>query len=320
MVKADLAPSKAFGYWVGDWTVDKSDYGKLVIGGYDASRLEAGSFHSFPIASVTDRMPCPLQVNVTQISFGIGEDVQSLYGQDGGSFTSCIEPSTNNFVFPPEVALKLGTITNSNSTPAPLDSRSFWYQRNSTPTGQIRINLDGGYSTTFYPEDYVEPYREFDKLGHPVIVYDSLRNLNILNNARDDAANVRPVLGLQWLKKNYLIVDYEKNEFQMARARQGPATAVENLVPLCTPTTDPHQNTNGPASSSRATKSMHTGAIAGGVVGGAAGFALVGCLLLRLLKYRRRHRFDGSSDFQQPKHMLPPSVTLVRGIVSFNLA
>ncbi|KAL9036221.1 MAG: hypothetical protein Q9214_006231 [Letrouitia sp. 1 TL-2023] len=317
MVKANLAPSKAFGYWVGDQTTYTPADGKLVIGGYDSSRVEPGSNHSFPIASVTDQMPCPLQVNVTQITFGIGVDEQSLFGQDGGSFTTCIEPSTNVFVFPPKAALILRTITNSNSTPS---TTTFWSQRNSTATSQLRITLDGGYSTTFYPEDYIQPHREVDKSGHLYVYDDSVGNLNIVDNADDDAANVLPQLGLHWLKKNYLIVDYEKNEFQVARALQGPATAAENLVPLCTPTTDPqnttdslfstHQGTIGSGSSSSATKSINTSAIAGGVVGGAAGLALIGCLLFWLQKHRRRLRSNGSSYSQQPKRMLSPEITL----------
>lgn len=327
MVKANLAPSEAFGYWVGDQTVYTPADGKLVIGGYDSSRLEAGSNYSFPIASVTDQMPCPLQVNVTEITFGVGVDEQSLFGQDGGSFTTCIEPSSFLFVFPPEVSINLGTITKANSTP---NTETFQLQRNSTPTSQIRIVLDGGYSTTFYPEDYVQPYRAFDKSGRPVIYDDSLRELNILDTAGDDTANVRPELGLPWLKKNYLIVDYEKNEFQVARALQGRTTAAENLVPLCTPTTDPHQNTSaslssthqsttGSGSSSPPTKSIHTGAIAGGVVGGAAALALLGCLLFGLIKHRRRHRSDGSTDSQQPMNMLSPPITLVCGTIPCSL-
>ena len=326
MAKANLAPSTAFGLWVGDRTWTTPADGKLVIGGYDSSRLEAGSNHSFPIANVTDQVPCPLQVNVTQITFGRGVDEQSLFGQDGGSFTACIDSSSDVFVFPPEVALKLGTITNANSTPS---TKTFWYSKNFAPTNQIRVILDDGYSTTFYPDDYVQPYRTSDQSGHLNVYNESLRNLNILDNANDDAAGVQPQLGTVWLKKNYLIVDYEKNEFQIARALQGPATAAEDLVSLCTQTANPasssssspHQKTtdsvsptppNSTNSDSRSSdshpspkKSNHTSAIVGGVVGGAAGLALMACLLFWLLALRRRQR-QRQRQIDGVKHLPSP--------------
>lgn len=89
-------------------------------------------------------------------------------------------------------------------------------------------------------------------------------------------------LGAPFLSQVYLVVDYETGVFSLAPInRSSPA---QNLVTLgCDQKQVGNSNSTTPASSGQSKKS-NTGAIAGGVVGGIAGLALIAGLLF----WRRR--------------------------------
>ncbi|RSL39424.1 hypothetical protein CEP54_016325 [Fusarium duplospermum] len=79
--------------------------GSLVLGGYDASKLDGG-WIAFPIpeSNLVRKRPCPLQVSITEMSFTVhvgrdGAKTKTPVKRDN-PLVACIEPYDNHFRFP----------------------------------------------------------------------------------------------------------------------------------------------------------------------------------------------------------------------------
>ena len=298
VTKAKVAPSEAWGLWAGDRSLDPVD-GELVIGGYDKART-IGNFSTFPLGDWSQSRPCPLQVTVKSVTY-----VDPYYGSyailndtTDEVMAACVEPFQERFTFTPDMASNFAYITDYNGT-----DEDFTYPIDDAPLGNLTITLDNGYTTTIPNEKFVTLLRGSDKNGRYVVTNSSVAEAGIAYNIDDDDDDVQPLLGGLFLSMNYLVVDYEKNQFQMAPAIQGvQPDSSRDLETLCTPTATPSPPptaTPTPLSGSLSGSGggVNRGAIAGGVVGGVAGLAIVGAIVFFLFRRRRQQR---RQPIQQP--------------------
>lgn len=269
MTEANVAPSKAWGLWVGDRSLSPAD-GALTIGGYDPARV-AGTFTTFPLGNWTLQQPCPLQVTISSIAYNQLNGTSNLLTSE--NIVACIEPFQDHFTFTPDVVQKFAKITGCNTSYAGLT-----YPIGQAPDGDLTITLDNNYTTIIPNSEFVALKRGSDQLGHYAITNSSIVETEIAYNAQSDPTTVQPILGGIYLTLNYLIVDYESGQFQLAPAVQAnQPTSSQAIKAICTqtPTSSPSK----------------TGAIAGGTVGGVAGLAIIlGVLILLYRHLRHRHR------------------------------
>ena len=277
VTEANVAPSKAWGLWAGDRSLDPAD-GALTIGGYDPARV-AGDFTTFPVGNWTLLQPCPLQVTVSNITYTFQNGTSVLL--TSGNMDVCIEPFQDRFTFPPDVVQNFANATNYNSSYGGLT-----YPTDQAPDGSLTITLDNNYTTVVPNSELITLERGSDQLGHYVITNSSVVQTEISYTAKSDPSTVLPVLGGIYLTFNYLIVDYESGHFQLAPAVPGSQpTSAQALKPICT-----QIPTSAPSVVPTPKKSSNAGAIAGGTIGGVAGLAIIGVLAFFFLRHRRRRR------------------------------
>jgi hypothetical protein len=206
-----------------------------------------------------------------------------LIPEGSDELIACIEPSTQRFVFPPAIAQSFGLYTGQNETAYP---RKMHYNVSNRPSGDLVITLAGGYQSTIPNKELFAPLRGSDKYGRYSITNDSTLEAFVSDTRAGDPGDVDSTLGGLFLTFNYLLVDYAKSEFQLAPAVAADAQDVSpDPTTICTPT-DTTPTTPTPTPEEK--KSTNTGAIAGGVVGGVAGLALIGSIGFLLFRRSRR--------------------------------
>lgn len=273
VTEANVAPSKAWGLWVGDRSLSPAD-GTLTVGGYDSSRV-AGNFTTFPLGDWTLQQPCPLQVTVSSIMYNQPNGSSELLTSN--NMVACIEPNSDRLTFTPDVVENFANITGYNPSFADLT-----YPTAQAPDGNLTITLDNNHTTVIPNSELVALKRGSDEFGHYEITNSSIVETSITYNAQSDPTTTQPILGGTYLTFNYLVVDYESGQFQMAPAVQGnQPTNPQAIKTICTPKSAV-SSTPSPQK-----KSTETGAIVGGTVGGVAALATTGVLVVL---YRRHHR------------------------------
>lgn len=209
---------------------------------------------------------------------------------------ACIEPSTQRFVFPPAIAQAFGVYTGQNETAYP---GKMHYNVSSRPMGDLVVTLAGGYQSRIPNKELFAPLRGSDKNGRYAITNDSTLEASVSDTRASEPGDVDSTLGGLFLTFNYLLVDYAKSEFQLAPAVAADAKDVSpDPTVICTPTnTAPVNPTPTPEK-----KSTNTGAIAGGVVGGIAGLALLGAIGFLLFRRNRRAKEPPISEIDGQPH------------------
>ena len=301
MTEANVAPSKAWGLYAGDRSLSPVD-GELTVGGYDPARV-AGNFTTFPLGNWSLQQACPLQVTVSSITYDHPNgSSDSLLSEN---MIACVEPFQDRFTFTPYVASRFANITNYNSSYTNLT-----YPTSNAPDGSITITLDNNYTTVIPNSELVTLHRGSDQSGRYAITNSSIVDTAIESNANSNPATVQPLLGGMYLTFNYLLVDYESGQFQMAPAV--PGTHISNpqsLKTICTPTPSPSQSASpAPIASPAPSKSSHTGAIAGGTVGGVAGLAIIGAFIFLFLRHQRRRHGESTVAPTETTYPWSPSM------------
>ncbi|KAL9626585.1 MAG: hypothetical protein Q9204_007193 [Flavoplaca sp. TL-2023a] len=295
VTQARVAPSSVWGLDAGDRSLSPRD-GKLVVGGYDASRLRE-NLTTFPLGTWSKKQPCPLQVSVKEVLYrAIDGDIYGLLPPTSGSVTGCIEPQQQRFTFLPSMVQRFAALSGYNNSYPGLT-----FPTELRPPGALQITLDNGYRTVIPNDHLFTPQRGSDQNGQYVVTNTSVLETGIAYNVDDADADVQLILGGLYLTYNYLVVDYDKNQFQMAPTVQGDQGSSGNITTVCEPTNlirDPEvsrQDTPDADGTSRAA------AIGGGTVGGVVGLAVVATLCYLLLRKRRqgRQRADQQKRAQQ---------------------
>lgn len=214
----------------------------MVVGGYDSSRVN-GNFTTFPVADFSDDLPCPLQVNITGLTFS----GQSLLNTSE-VITACIEPYTQRSVFPPDVASAFAQVTGQNSTAYP---KGMEYASDETPAGDMTITLSNGYNTTITNSELFTLLRGSDEYGRYAITNTSIVEAGVADNRDEDPSTQTPTLGGLFLTFNYLVVDYNQSVFRMAPAVASDVETEMTLKTVCTPTPTPIASSSPVPSSSR---------------------------------------------------------------------
>lgn len=285
VTQAKVAPSSVWGLDAGDRSLSPRD-GKLVVGGYDSSRV-SGNLTTFPLGTWTNQQPCPLQVTVSELLYSTPDGFNySLFGTAPDGVTGCIEPQQQRFTFLPSMVERFAMLTAYNSSyPGlifPTDSR---------PSGTLRIELDNGYTTTIPNDHLFIPKRGSDKNGQYVVTNSSILETGIAYNVDDSDADVQVILGGLFLTYNYIVVDYDNNQFQMAPTVQGDQGSGAEITTVCKPTPFiPGPEVSHQAHSSGTNGTSRAAAIAGGTVGGVVGLTAIAALCYFLARKRRRGR------------------------------
>lgn len=324
MTKSRVAPSSVWGLDAGDRSLSPRD-GRLVIGGYDTSRL-AGNLSTFHLGNWTSHLPCPLQVRVTAVTYVFpngslgsvlgGSDLDGVHNDPSG-MAACVEPFQERFTFTPLMVERLVSITGyDNRTNSPYSGLNF--PAHSRPKGTLQIKLDNGYTTTIPNEQLFTLKRGSDDNGLYVITNSSVFETGIAYNVHDDPKIVQPRLGGLYLTFNYLIVDYDNGKFQMApNLNEAPGPSA-SITALCTPSSvdsnlDPGQTTTSHRHApSRAVK------IGGATTGAIVGLAAIAGLGMYLLHKRRQNR--QRKDQNPAEETVCPDDTLLDGQMQAELA
>ncbi|KAK5735379.1 hypothetical protein LTR17_008231 [Elasticomyces elasticus] len=275
-VKGGVAPSQVVGLWPGSRSLAPVD-GLMVVGGYDTSRV-AGNFTTFPVSDASSRLPCPLQVNVTGLTFA----GWSLL-DESDTMTACVELYKQKFVFTPAIANFFAQITGQNSS----SIKGMGVNSTKPPLGELVVTLSNGYTTSISNSDLFALRRGSDQYGrYAAITNASVVEAGISDNRDEDEGTQTPTLGRLFLTFIYLIIDYENDEFRMAPAVASSQDTEASLETLCTPTPTPLAPP--PVSPAPAPKhSTNIGAIVGGVVGGVV---VLIAATVALFLYRRQLR------------------------------
>ncbi|KAL8996891.1 MAG: hypothetical protein Q9169_003702 [Polycauliona sp. 2 TL-2023] len=308
VTQAKVAPSSVWGLDSGDRSLSPRD-GKLVVGGYDASRI-AGNLTTFPLGTWTNQQPCPLQVKVTKVQLTIpngnfGDLLVLPPGSDG--VTGCIEPQQQRFTLLPDMTRLFASYAGYDTSYPDLT-----FSTDDRPIGALEITLDNGYVTTIPNDHLFTPQRGSDSNGQYVVTNASVLETGIAYNVDDaDAdANVQLILGGLFLTYNYLVVDYDNNQFQMAPILQGDQGSGSKIVAVCKPTvstTDPKSPLQNQASDTNGTS--RTAAIAGGTVGGIVGLAALAAVGYFLARKRKRDRQQREDEQERAQQDLSPTTT-----------
>lgn len=264
-----------------------------MVGGYDAARLRE-NLTTFPLGNWTNQQPCPLQVSVKEVLYrAIDGNIYSLLPSTFSSVTGCIEPQQQRFTFLPTMVQRFAALSGYNSSYPGLT-----FPTDLRPPGEIQITLDNDYRT-YIPNDHLfTPQRGSDQNGQYVVRNASILETGIVYNVDDADADVQLILGGLYLTYNYLVVDYDNNQFQMAPTVQGDQGSKANITTVCEPTDLIRDPEISRPDTPEANEISRAGAIAGGTVGGVVGLAVVVALCYFLLRKRKR---GGQSEDQQKR-------------------
>ncbi|KAL8947885.1 MAG: hypothetical protein Q9222_005878 [Ikaeria aurantiellina] len=302
ITQAEVAPSSVWGLYAGDRSLSPID-GNLVLGGYDTSRIN-GSLAKFPIGDWALQRPCPLQVTVAEILYVTPDGSQSpLLSNQSDGMTACVEPFQERFTFTPDVVHQFANLTSYNSSYPKLT-----YPVRAKPNGSLQITLDNGYTTTIPNDHLVTLKRGSDTNGHYVVTNSSIVETGIAYNVDQDPSTVTLFLGGTYLTFNYLVVDYDNNQFQMAPVVQGPRVSKQNLMKMCTPTAT---NTTAPVQEKDTGGSSNAAAIGGGVGGGVGGLIVIAAIGLFVYRKQRRRRQEQQQqqERRQSHELFSPTTT-----------
>jgi hypothetical protein len=171
------------------------------------------------------------------------------------------------------------------------------YAAKDTPTGNLTVTLSNGYKISIPPEELFYVPRGYNDDGKYEVL-DTTYKIAMMVNTTDDGYVKN--WGIPFLTMNYVIGDYQRNQFKMAPAirtdfsKTGTAgsSLSNNLKASCDPTTkstptptsgsdsdstdvsasgatgSSSSSNNNASSAADKDKAVNTGAIVGGVVGG----------------------------------------------------
>ncbi|GIJ82106.1 hypothetical protein Asppvi_000609 [Aspergillus pseudoviridinutans] len=316
-------------------TADAQMDGNFVFGGYDRAKASGTNFtqglvYSNPACSTG------MLVTITDISLNWKNGTTtSLYdGSQSAAMSACIVPDYPVLMtIPYEPYFKRFTAITNDSIIS--FGRSFGinyygmlYASGKSPySGDLSITLSSGLKARITNDQLVIPNLTIDKTSGAILANASAPEL-VLNSMQQVNAGDLPQLGRQFLSSAYVMVNQDAGQFTLWAAKPTTeedlvavnsdnrvyssfcAPGVSNLVGA-TQTTGTTSPTQSAASNSNTEQSQSTGlssgAIAGIVVGGVAGAALVVAgVFFAIIKRRRRRQTKPSPEIAEA--FSPPKV------------
>ncbi|KAH7081939.1 aspartic peptidase domain-containing protein [Paraphoma chrysanthemicola] len=311
LVDSGQASSRTYGLWVGSESQETPQDGLLVVGGYDESRLKApATTTTFPMFS-----DCPTCAVVTAITYDAGGTSTSLFSATTDTLIVHLDPYSSDIQLPPTMLQNLGAAEKTavwNAT-----SRRFELPASTAPTGTITVTIsDMGAPAGDASKPSVATYKTVipaTELYHRPRAYNAagvreVNNATVYNMAvTNQTGSIRfGTLGLPFFTQNYLIVDPDARNFQLAPAVVAPADpkgADAKVKQICRVL---------PATKQK----FPVAAIAGAVVGAVVGTLLLVALFLFLRKRKRnntqqRHSRDESEAATTTSRnpLYPPTIS-----------
>ena len=275
--EAHQAPSTAYGLWIGSERPSAPADGLLVIGGYDQARVD-GDWTSFPYNA-----SCFGCLTLTEVYYESSSGKTSLFDNSSQTLEVLMEPFSPGMFLPGAMIQKFASLTGATYIPEWL----VWgYNINNAPSGNISMTFSTGFKTTINSADLFRSPRAYNGTG----IYHYANPSEIVSTLWNDTAITNyGVLGQTLLSNYMMLVNHQTKELKLA-----PAKRDEYLTPKISPICAPLARTTPSAVSTPVpvhhSKSNHAGAIAGGVVSGALGLALIALGFWFLLRRRRRNR------------------------------
>ncbi|KAJ4348876.1 hypothetical protein N0V95_005097 [Ascochyta clinopodiicola] len=279
LVDSGQASSRTYGLWVGSESEGTPQDGLLVVGGYDESRLKSAAT-TFPMFS-----DCPTCAILTAITYDVGGKSTSLFSSTTDTLVVNLDPFSSDLKLPAQMLQNLASAEKTavwNET-----SRRFELPAATAPVGTITITVsDMGvplkdaskpsvstYKTIIPASELYNRPRAYNAAGVLEVDNATVYNMAVTNQTGPMTIGT---LGLPFFTQNYLVVDPDAQNFQLAPAVVAPADpkgADAKIKQVCRvlPTTK---------------QKSQIAILAGGIVG-----AIVGTLLLvGLVLYIRRRK------------------------------
>ncbi|KAI8931451.1 hypothetical protein NX059_011778 [Plenodomus lindquistii] len=298
LVDSGQASSRTYGLWVGSESEDAPQDGLLVVGGYDESRIKSPAT-TFPMFS-----DCPTCAIITAITYDAGGESTTLLAAETDTLAVKLDPYSSDLQLPSEM---LQTFAGIEKTAVWNDtSQRFELPAATAPTGTITVTIsDMGapakdaskpsvatFKTVIPATELFYRPRAYNTAGVREVDNATVYNMAITNQT--ETAKFA-TLGLPFFTQNYLVVDPDALNFQLAPAVVAPADpkgADATVKQVC-------RILPGTKAKSQ------VGAIAGAAVGAAIGtLALV--LLFLWLRKRRQGANPRHSHGESEASMLNP--------------
>jgi len=287
-----LAPSEAWSIWTGSTSLDNPLDGLLMIGGYDQGRV-GGALNTYPTHDT-----CPLFTTITDIAWDSANGSTSLMANYTGPMYGCIDPGSDYFELQPDIYASWIQATGGVYDP---DQGQPTWPASSIPAGSLTVTLSDNTQTVIPADEIFYPPIWWDDGGNYGVLNDSIVLSQVQTNPQTDFL---PAIGQPFMTMNYFIVDYAKAEYRMGPANRqnyDNNDVAQTVKAICGPSS-PSSTPPGPPSSK-----THVGAIAGGVVAGVVGLALLAGLVFFLARRRNRIRYQPAAQQGPRQSMLAPS-------------
>ncbi|KAH6629787.1 aspartic peptidase domain-containing protein [Boeremia exigua] len=291
LVDSGQASSRTFGLWVGSESEDTPQDGLLVIGGYDESRLKSAAT-TFPMFS--NCLTCAI---LTAITYDVGGKSTSLFSDATDTLIVNLDPFSSDLKLPSQMLQNLAAAETTavwNGT-----SRRFELPAATAPVGTVTITIsDTGvplkdaskpsvatYKTVIPASELYSRPRAYNAAGVLEVDNATVYNMAVTNQT---GAITLGTLGLPFFTQNYLVVDPDARNFQLAPAVVAPADpkgADAKVKQVCRilPNTKPKSQV-----------ALLAGAIVGAIIGTLLLVGLVWYIRRRKQNTNARHSCGGS--------------------------
>lgn len=288
VVDAGLAPSRSYSFFAGIYSSLRA--GVLIIGG-SAERFYQGTLYTKnntnPIGGISFRVE-----NMVYEEHG---RTTSLMPDNANYFDAFVDPFYPTLVVANSTAERFGSVTNGT-----YDSELglYTYPTATAPKGNITITLDNNLTTTipyyalFDPPAYDNGILSIYRNGTTSTTYGVVATWSVYGAAPPTGNGA--LFGMPYAAMVYIMQDYERNTVSIANANQD-AEIGGSVTPICS------------LKDSTSSGSNHTGAIAGGVVGGVVGLALIALLAWFLWRRKKTAANVGSAPLEKDTSDEAPS-------------
>lgn len=288
LVESGQASSRTYGLWVGSESEVAPQDGLLIVGGYDESRLKSPAT-TFPMFS-----DCPTCAILTSITYDAGGKSTSLFSDASDSIIVHLDPYSQDIQLPSTMLQEFADAEKTavwNAT-----SRRFELPATAPPTGTITVTISdmgsaqgdaskpsvASYKSVIPATELFNYPRAYNAAGVLEVANATVYNIGLTNLT---TSTKFAVLGLPFFTQNYLIVDPDAPNFQLAPAvvtAADPKGADAKIKQVC-----------------RSVEATKTGSQAAGIAGAVVGSIVGTLLLVALFLYLRKRRKNVASLHSQ---------------------
>lgn len=263
----------SWGLWVGSRSIDEPQDGLLMVGGYDDARV-AGDF--FTDTSTPD---CPVCLQIQDLSWVSDAGTIALTNATTNNFQVSLNPISSSIEIPEELFEAFGAATNGTYD---QDLETYTYPGSRPPIGNLSFTIKGGYKTSIPASELFRFPREYNSNGELVIANDTYQRAWVYSYTNQDTSDLHYAYtwGLPFLTMNYLVLDFEQQQFRLSEAIRQNFGSEGGVFPrkLCS-------GTQVVVDKEGASGGANVGVIVGGVVGGVAGLTII--LVVAFYLWRR---------------------------------